>query len=94
MIFRSLTVDSIFPAEGHGYFFPGADLMQWRMPVQVKPLSRQNFLFHRVQDPHQRENLWELGPRERSRMPEIIRDLLMREGAPPEQYEHLGINSK
>ena len=94
MIFRSLTVDSIFPAEGHGYFIPGADLTQWRVPVQVEPLSRQNLLFHRVEDPDQRENLWEKAPMERSRMLGIIKDLLMQEGAPPEQYERLGINTK
>ena len=92
MIFRSLIVDSVAPAEGQGYFIPGVGLPQWQVPVEVKPLSRENFLFHRSEDPEQRKNLWEWEPNKRSWMLEVTRDLLEREGTPPEQYERLGIS--
>jgi hypothetical protein len=94
MLFRSLIVDSVAPAESQGYFIPGVGLPQWQVPVDVKPLSRENFLFHRSEDPEQRENLWGREPNKRSWMLEVTRDLLGEEGAPPEQYERLGIGAR
>lgn len=94
MIFKSLTVDSIAPAEGQGYFVPGVDLPQWQVPVETETLSWENFLFHRAEDPGQKENLWEKEPKERGRMLEVIKDLLAQESTPPEQYERLGIDPK
>jgi len=90
-IFQSLIANSVFPAEDSGYFIPGVDLTQWRVPVGVEQLSRKDFLFHRAEDPGQKENLWKSEPQQRDRMLKVIRDLLIQEGAPKEQYERLGI---
>jgi arylsulfatase A-like enzyme len=94
MIFPSLTADTIAPADDSGYFIPGVDLTQWRVPVEVMPLSQRDFLFHRASDPWQSENLWEEEPIERMRMLELLRILLEEEGVPPEQYTRLGLDEK
>jgi arylsulfatase A-like enzyme len=94
MIFKSLTVNSVNSAESSGYFTPGVSLLQWRVPVEVEPLSWENFLFHRADDPAQKENLWESEPQQRYRMLEVMQDLLAEEGTPEEQYSRLGIDMK
>jgi arylsulfatase A-like enzyme len=94
MIFKSLTANSVNPAESSGYFVPGVDLPQWQVPVEVEPLSWEDFLFHRAEDPGQKENLWESEPQQRNRMLGVMRDLLAEEGAPREQYARLRIDAK
>jgi hypothetical protein len=94
MIFKSLTVNSVNSAESSGYFTPGVSLLQWRVPVEVEPLSWENVLFHRADDPAQKENLWESEPQQRYRMLEVMQDLLAEEGTPEEQYSRLGIDMK
>ena len=91
MIFKSLVADSVRLPTGHGSYIPGVDLPQWQIPVETKPLSYENFLFHRTEDPGQTENLWDAGTEQRERMLEVMRDLLGQEGAPAEQYTRLGI---
>lgn len=93
MIFRSLTEDTVASADDSGFFIPGVDLTQWRVPVQTEPLSQRDFLFHRAIDPQQNENLWEKEPGERTRMLEVSRGLLEEEGTPPEQYARLGLEN-
>jgi hypothetical protein len=66
--------------------------MQWRIPVHVAPLSRENFLFHRHEDPAQAHNLWQDLPTVRSRMLDMLRELLLQEGAPDEQFGRLGLH--
>jgi arylsulfatase A-like enzyme len=91
MIFGSLVSDSIAAAEDSGYFIPGVSLPQWKVPVRDRPRSRENFLFNRVRDPGQTENLWETEPAERERMLGLLRELIAEEGAPAEQSERLGL---
>jgi arylsulfatase A-like enzyme len=74
-----------------GYFIPGASLPQWKMPVEIRPLSTTDFLFNRVIDPGQEHNLWEEELEQRERMLNVMRRLLDEEGAPPEQYVRLGL---
>lgn len=74
-----------------GFFIPGAALPQWKIPVQMKPLSRENFLFNRGEDPDQNDNRWESDAAQRDRMVGILTDLLRQEGCPPEQFERLGL---
>ena len=93
MIFKSMDVDSVALPTGQGHYVPGADLPQWRVPVEVKPLSQENFLFNRAEDPTQRKNLWTSEPQQRRRMLGMLRDLLAEEGAPEEQYVRLGLES-
>ena len=87
-------MNSVFPAEGSGYFISGVDLTQWRVPVYAEPISHENFLFHRVKDPWQEENLWEFEQQRRERMLGVMGNLLMQEGTPKEQYERLGIDEE
>lgn len=94
MIFKSLTANSVNSAESSGYFVPGVDLTQWQVPVEVEPLSQEDFLFHRAEDPGQKENLWKAEPQQRNRMLGVMRDLLAEEGTPDEQYARLGIDAK
>jgi hypothetical protein len=96
MIFKSLIVDSVSPPAGRGYYIPGIVLEQWQVPVEIEPanispMGRENFLFHRVEDPEQRRNLWDTEPSQRKRMLEVIGELMAREGAPEEQYTRLAI---
>jgi hypothetical protein len=88
---RSQDVRGLRQPDGSGHFIPGAALPQWRMPVTVRPLSRENFLFRRSTDPEQCENLWDAEPVERERMLGVLRRLIEQEGAPPEQLERLGL---
>jgi arylsulfatase A-like enzyme len=94
MIFKSMDVDSVASPTSQGHYVPGADLPQWRVPVEVKPLSQENFLFNRAEDPKQKENLWTSEPQQRRRMIGLLEDLLADEGAPEEQYVRLGLESR
>jgi len=91
-IFDSLTADSVRPAEECGLFIPGVGLTQFKVPVEAEPLSREDFLFHRAEDPRQEENLWEKKPEQRERMLGLLKRLMEGEGAPQEQYERLGLD--
>jgi arylsulfatase A-like enzyme len=98
MVFKSMDVDSIASPTGHGHYIPGVDLEQWQVPVQTAPtnissLGRKNFLFHRSEDPKQSRNLWREEPSQRERMLDLTRYLMAREGAPPEQYDRLGLSA-
>jgi arylsulfatase A-like enzyme len=76
-----------------GHFVPGVPLPQWRIPAEVRPRSREDFLFHRPTDPAQERNLWDDEPAQRGRMLELLRALVESEGAPPEQFERLGLQA-
>ena len=95
--FRSLTYDSLAPPVGAGHFIPGVNLPQWqvplhdRSPITVELLSKDDYLFHRRNDPGQTRNLWDQQPAQRKRMLEVMRDLMASEGAPLEQYRRLGV---
>jgi arylsulfatase A-like enzyme len=97
MLFRSLVIDSVAEPANSGHFILGVELPQWQVPITSRPksgmLSRENFLFHRSEDPNQTANLWESEPRQRQRMLDLLRDLMEIEGSPPEQYVRLGIGS-
>jgi arylsulfatase A-like enzyme len=91
MISRSLIAGSIAPSIQTGHFIPGVELMQWRIPVQVTPLSTENYLFDRHSDPAQRHNQWHYRMTVRRRMLETLRGLLIEEGSPEEQFARLGL---
>jgi len=93
MIFKSMDVDSVASPAGQGHYVPGVKLPQWRVPVEAEPLSWENFLFNRVEDPKQTKNLWRAEPQRRRQMLGLLRDLLAEEGAPEEQYVRLGLES-
>jgi hypothetical protein len=48
-------------------------------------------LFDRRNDPGQTKNLWATNIQQRERMLDALRDILKAEGAPPEQWERLGL---
>lgn len=72
---------------------PSAGLPQWRIPVEVRPLSLEDFLFHRPSDPGQERNLWATEAAQRERMLGVLHALVEDEGAPPEQLERLGLQT-
>jgi hypothetical protein len=90
LLFKPVEPDAVSRIES-GYFLPGVRLPQWRVPTWSEPLSRQNFLFHRASDQGQTRNLWAHDLAERARMLDVMRDLMARASAPPEQYERLGV---
>jgi hypothetical protein len=90
-IYRSQDVQSAVLPTGTGHYIPGASLPQWQVPLSIQPLSREDFLFNRADDPEQAVNLWSSEPRQRERMLGVLRDLLADAGAPPEQYKRLGL---
>lgn len=93
MIFKTLADDSVSPPVEQGYFIPDVALPQWRVPAVVRPLSRQNFLFHRAEDPSQTRNLWDDLPVQRERMLDVLRQVLDQEGIPVEQCVRLGLQA-
>jgi arylsulfatase A-like enzyme len=85
------SVSSLAEPEGQGHFIPGASLPQWKIPIKMRPLSRENFLFNRRDDPGQERNLWNDEAGQQKRLLETMVELIRLEGAPPEQYERLGL---
>jgi arylsulfatase A-like enzyme len=100
VIYRPLVVDSqvgsqivtdvTVPADS-GNFVPGSPFPQWKTPMKIAPRNLENFLFNRRTDPGQTQNLWATDVPQRERMLGILRDILKKEGAPPEQWERLGL---
>jgi arylsulfatase A-like enzyme len=88
---RSLVVRGLAVPDGQGRFVPGTAYPQWRIPVEARPLSTEDFLFHRPGDPAQEHNLWESAPEQRERMLAALRSVVEAEGAPPEQLGRLGL---
>jgi arylsulfatase A-like enzyme len=86
------SVSSVAQPVDQGHFIPGASLPQWKMPIEMRPLSDVDFLFNRRDDPGQTYNLWQDVPSQRERMLEVVRALLEEEGAPAEQYVRLGLS--
>ena len=88
---KSLVVRGLAPPAGQGRFVPGSEFPQWQIPTEVRPLSHENFLFHRAGDPAQERNVWATEPSERERMLGLLRRLVEAEGAPEEQLPRLGL---
>ncbi len=93
-LFRSLTERHLFEEVTSGHFIPGVEMPQWRIPVRRAPRSRDNFLYCRSTDPSQQHNLWQKATTERERMLTLLRDVIAEEGAPPEQFERLGLTTR
>jgi arylsulfatase A-like enzyme len=94
LVFRSLVAeDEISAPVDQGYFIPGTKIPQWKVPTRFRPLSRENFLFHRQTDPGQTQNLWSKDTTQQRRMLDLLHSLLEQEGTPPEQYQRLGLTS-
>ncbi len=85
------TADPVPQPAGSGRFIHGVDLPQWQSPRRVVPNTRENYLFHRTEDPGQTRNVWQTEPAQRRRMLGVLADLLAREGCPPEQHARLGL---
>jgi arylsulfatase A-like enzyme len=92
LLYESLVVDGVELPVGQGRFLPGVEYPQWQVPVTREPLSREDFLFNRLEDPGQSRNLWTTEPQQRERMLGVLRELIAREGAPPEQLRRLGLS--
>jgi arylsulfatase A-like enzyme len=90
-IFRSLHVEGRNRPAGQGCFIPDVDLPQWKVPVRSAPRTRENFLYHRPEDPGKHRNLWNDAPHPRQHMLSPMKQLADAQGAPVEQYERLGL---
>ncbi|HEU5362971.1 MAG TPA: sulfatase-like hydrolase/transferase [Gaiellaceae bacterium] len=93
LLVESQDIKGIGTPVEHGLFVPGVPLPQWRIPAEVRPLSHEDFLFHRPTDPAQERNLWDAEPTQRERMLDLLRALVESEGAPPEQLVRLGLQA-
>ena len=93
LLVESQDIKGIGTPVEHGLFVPGVPLPQWRIPAEVRPLSHEDFLFHRPTDPAQERNLWDAEPAQRERMLDLLRALVESEGAPPEQLVRLGLQA-
>ncbi|MEP3277110.1 MAG: sulfatase [Stappiaceae bacterium] len=100
MINRPLIVDN--PVDGRvgalpeppadqGYFDPTVPMPLWKIPINIDPRTHENFLFNRKRDPNQEDNLWEKEPAQRDRLVAKLCKMIEEEGAPPEQFERLGL---
>jgi arylsulfatase A-like enzyme len=90
--YQSLVADvAQQPPVDQGFFVPGISYPQWRIPTRYRAITRENFLFHRLEDPDQQHNLWDRDKPQRERMIELLRDILNAEGTPSEQYIRLGL---
>lgn len=92
LLYKSLLYKGeLKPPVDQGYFIPHVRFPQWKVPVEFALWNRQNYLFNRRDDPQQDQNLWQDNPAQRTRMLDLARHLLETEGAPPEQFERLGL---
>ena len=100
MINRPLIVDN--PVDGRvgrmpdppvdqGRFDPTIPLPLWKMQITIDPRTNENFLFHRSRDPGQTINLWDKDTAERDRLLALMHRMITDEGAPPEQFDRLGL---
>jgi arylsulfatase A-like enzyme len=90
-LFESLLTSGVHAPVAQGHFIPDVPYPQWRLPfalTQSQPAALENVLIHRADGA---VNRWDTEPDERRRMLELLRDLVASEGAPPEQYERLGL---
>jgi hypothetical protein len=92
LLFKSLVHDAVEVPVAQGRVLPDVEFPQWRIPVRHEPLSREDFLFHRVDDRDQTRNLWRQEPRKRQSMLGLLRMLIAEEGAPEEQLIRLGLS--
>jgi hypothetical protein len=90
-----LTADTLAKPVEQDFFIPGVEYPQWKTPVglplKLPPLSYDDFLFNRREDPEQVQNLWPQEARQRERMLDVMREILDEEGCPPEQYERFDL---
>ena len=91
LLFESLVHEGVELPDGQGLFLPGVAFPQWRVPVRHEPRSREDLLFDRAGDPRQTRNVWAAQPAQRERMLEVLRALVVDEGAPPEQLLRLAL---
>ena len=79
------------PPVDQGYFDSTVPLPMWKLPITIDPRTYENFLFNRVDDPGQTQNRWDSAAGERDRLLELMKKMIEEEGAPPEQFERLGL---
>ncbi len=79
------------PPVGQDYYDPTIPYPQWKLPINIDPRTRENFLFNRKADPGQTENLWDREPARRDQMLSMLRACLDEEGYPAEQLKRLGL---
>ena len=91
LLFQSLLSDDLQSPVDCGDYIPNTPYPQWKMPLQFRALSRENFLFNRKDDPDQKDNLWKDEAEQRKRMLELLIETITDEGAPVEQLERLGL---
>ena len=103
MILRPLIVDN--PVDGRvgdmpnqpvdqGFFDNTVPYPLWKMPIKIDPRTYENFLFNRIDDPDQKENLWNIEINKRNELLLLMRSLLDEEGYPPEQLERLNLTDE
>ena len=103
MILRPLIVDN--PVDGRvgdmpnqpvdqGFFDKTVPYPLWKMPIKIDPRTYENFLFNRIDDPDQKENLWNVEINKRNELLLLMRSLLDEEGYPPEQLERLNLTDE
>ena len=93
LIYRPLGGRRFPPPVASGHFLPGVDVPQWKIPASVQPLTFENFLFNRRDDPTQECNMWETCLDQRTRMIALLSKLLAEEGIPGEQWSRLGLTA-
>jgi arylsulfatase A-like enzyme len=92
------TIDPKDKAVDHGYYIPGVEMPQWKIPISPdglgdrRNLDSEPLLYHRASDPGQINNLWHERPDERRRMLQVMRESLQFLGAPPELLDRLSLN--
>jgi len=75
------------------FFDPTVPYPMWKTPVTIDPRNTENFLYNRLDDPDQNNNLWDTDIEERNRMLVQLKDLLVEEGCPDEQLVRLDLDS-
>lgn len=94
LLYQSLMSPEVPVPIEQGYFIPNVPYPQWKIPARGRsyiPLTHENYLYHRADDPGQTVNLWETDAAQRERLLKRLRELLNQEGMPPEQAVRLGL---
>lgn len=91
LIYRTLAGGALPAPIASGRYLPNVDLPQWKIPVRVRPHTFENALFNRMEDPAQAENLWDSAPGRRDELTSRLRQLMMEDGVPDEQWTRMGL---
>lgn len=76
----------------NAYFDATVPYPMWKTPITIDPRTYDDFLFNRKTDPAQQNSVWNENTEVRAKLLADLKNGLVDEGCPPEQFERLDLN--